>query len=153
MSDELEREKALMLLKDLSEATVEPSLEDSELEAILDRQKVAQVWQAGIAVRVGTILYPTVANGRWYQVTKAGVTGATEPAWSQGLSTIIESSVTYQDLGTSRDLYDVQAAAYEAWSKKCAKASQYVSTPGIDMSSIYKRCVEMRESYEQVYMA
>lgn len=135
----------------------------SEIEAILDRSRASTTWAASTQVNVGDLRLPTVRNGRQYRAIKSGVTGATEPTWSFSSSSVFQSSTigsrvydgtaVFEDYGTQDNEYDIWQAAHEVWDKKCARSSQYVSTPGIDMASIYKRCVEMRDRFEPVLIA
>lgn len=155
MSDQTDREDALARLKDLCEPNAQPEIEEADLEAILDRHLRLTTRLAGKSISVGQRIRPTIANGREYVATQSGVTGSTEPEWPKSIRPgsypkVTDGSVVFEDDGDMGTIYDVYASAQEVWSKKCALASEFVSTPGIDMAGIYKRCVDMRDSFQQV---
>jgi len=160
MTDAEERERALAALQLMASPDSQPSLTADEVELILDKNIRAISWSANSAVTEGQRIRPTDANGRWYMVIDGGTTGDTEPSWPQPPSyldqfgstsgVVTEGDITYEDCGPAKSsTYDVAQAAWDCWNSKMAKASQYISTPGIDMASIFKRCQEMRDSFDQ----
>lgn len=157
MSDATDRAAALTRLNDLAEPNTNPKLSPEEIGTILDNHQVAVTWAAGINVRPEIFVVPTVGQGRWYRPRVGGLTGATEPGWPVGASSrsILDGDVViYDDAGEALgSVYDVQAAAWEAWDKKARKASKYPKMSGIDVSSIYEHCKEMRDSFAPVLCA
>jgi hypothetical protein len=138
----------------------------SELEKILDDNLLATVWLPNHDYEVGEHVYPTSRNGHKYIVEKAGTSDATEPTfwpisegnsrsqmWNQ-LGDIVNGSVTFREDGVELEVgYDMDGASRQAWDKKCAKASEFVSTPGIDMAKIFDRCMKMRDRFESMVIA
>lgn len=156
MSDAQDRIAALARLNDLAEPDTNPKLSPDEISAILDNHQVAITWAPGIVIKSSLLVAPTVGNGRWYRPRISGLSGPTEPGWPVGTSSrpILDGAATYEDAGEALDsVYDVQAAAWEAWDKKARKASKYPKMSGIDVSSIYDHCKEMRDSFAPVLCA
>ena len=85
-------------------------------------------------------------------MTKSGNTGSAEPSWRTGV--ITDGDVTYEQDGPDYDnIYDVRGAIQSGWDMKLAKASQYVGTPGVDMSKIFDHCEKMRSRYDRAMIA
>lgn len=59
----------------------------------------AVAWAATTAYAVGAVVRPTVANGRWYVATVAGTSSGTQPTWPTNGSTVVDGTVTWQDMG------------------------------------------------------
>lgn len=128
----------------------------TELEAILDSNLLATTYLASTFYALGKYVYPPLRNGRKYITIVEGTSAATAPeTWPERVGGIVVSGTAqFQEDGVEFEIgYDVEQAAYDAWDKKAAKASQFISTPGIDMASIFKRCVDMRDSFNQVLFA
>jgi hypothetical protein len=148
---ETEREFALAELRRLCEPESTPQLEDTEVEQILDSKLRAHSWLATTYYRAGVSVYPTVRNGRRYVVKIPGISGATEPtSWSTiDGGTVISGGITFEEAGPEFvQLYDMDAAAREAWEKKAAKASRLMKTGGMDMTKIFENCMKMRDMYQ-----
>jgi hypothetical protein len=145
-----EREDALEELRSECAPDQLPTLDDSELEKILDKHIRVKTWTANTFFRVGTIVYPTVRTGTKYRVIRAGTTGATEPGWSTvDGSTISSGSVTFDSDGDEfLSIYDMRAAKEAAWIRKAGKATRFMKTGGMDMSAIQKNCLEMAKQFE-----
>jgi hypothetical protein len=95
---------------------------DSELDAIILASARAKVWEAELEVKYGERVVPTVGNGRWYRVAKAGALGDTEPAsWPEYNYGSVESgTVTLQEDGHFvGSVYDVRGAI-----RRCAEVMQ-----------------------------
>lgn len=138
----------------------------SELEKILDNNLLASSWLPNHVYKVGDHVYPTSRNSHKYVVVKEGTSGSAEPTfwpisdgnsrslmWNQ-LGEIVNGTVTFREDGVEFEIgYDIDGAARAAWDKKCAKASEFVSTPGIDMAKIFDRCMKMRDRFESMVIA
>lgn len=59
----------------------------------------ASAWVAATAYVVGDVVVPTVANDHWYMATTAGTSDASEPTFPTDGSTVVDSGVTWQDMG------------------------------------------------------
>lgn len=58
-----------------------------------------KTWQNNKQILLGSYIKPTVSNNRFYKCTIEGVTGLTEPSWSDVIgSIIIDGSVTWECL-------------------------------------------------------
>ena len=56
----------------------------------------AVAWVGGQARDLGYLAVPTVANGRYYEVTTAGTTGITEPTWPTTVgTTVVDGTATW----------------------------------------------------------
>lgn len=163
MSEATERDSALAEMIDAVQPDAEPLLLRDEVEKILDRNRRVQTWAGNTDLNVGDLdVRPTIRNGKRYRITKGGRTAATEPdswptgesVWGQNFSigrSITNGTVTFEVVGDDfRNTFDVRQAIYEAWTKKMAKASQYPTTPGVNLATLYDRCKEMRAAYEPV---
>lgn len=60
----------------------------------------AVAWAASTAYAVGAVVIPSVANSHWYMAeASTGSSGATEPTWPVDGSTVVDSGVTWRDMG------------------------------------------------------
>lgn len=59
----------------------------------------AVAWAATTAKVIGNVVIPSVANNHWYMAVQAGDTGASEPTWPTDGSTVVDGTVTWQDMG------------------------------------------------------
>src|SRR6267143_4434488 len=157
MSDASDRVLALAELNGLADPDVNPKLSSEELGAILDKYQVAFTWTSNTQVAEGRVLAPATTNGRWYRVRFPGWTGSVEPNWPKrtgiysSFYSIFDNSVILEDAGEALgNVYDVQAAAWEAWDKKARKASKYPKMSGIDVSSIFDHCIKIRDGFAPV---
>ena len=60
----------------------------------------ATAWQATTAYTLGVYKVPSTANGHFYSVSTAGTTGGAEPTWPTDGGTVVDGTVTWQDMGT-----------------------------------------------------
>lgn len=153
----LDKTAAMRELIERCEPNAEPAVTVSELERTLDKYLTAH-WAPNTVYAAGVFLIPELGkeNGHKYQVTIAGTSGSSVPTnWSTIDAGRVESgTMTMIESGTAGILgYDMDAACWEVWNKKMAKASQFMKTPGIDMSGIFTRCKEMRDSFDSVLVA
>lgn len=142
------RELALQQLRLLCEPDVNPVLGNEELEQILDINLRVSSFAASTVFKAGDIVYPTTPNGFKYRVIRSGTTG-TEPTWPMDDGVVLSGNVTFEFSGNELpSTYDLKAAAQAAWRKKAAKASKLMKTGGMDMSIIYKNCLDMVSEYD-----
>lgn len=151
-------DKAKQRLARLCAADTEPTL-DAELDAALDRHARASVWAAVTAYSYGDEVIPVTRNGRRFKVVTAGTSAATEPSWpdSDGGS-VTDGDVVFEEVGLEYDLWDIEAAAYECWMLKAAKASEYSdNTVGGDHSDresqVYEQCLKMARHFIPIRVA
>lgn len=97
--------------------TVTQDKDDKELYTLLYRP---ETWTATTEVIQGTRIYvPTTPNGCMYEVAQGGITGATEPTWTTGKNTIIDSgtvkfkALPYSLLLNTGDVIEANIA--ESW--------------------------------------
>lgn len=129
----------------------------SELKTILDRHLFAISFQTSHVYVAGDKVVPVSPNGHKYLVVTGGIS-ETEPTWPltaiKPWWEVTSGAVIFREDGYIFETgYDIWGAAKEAWEKKAAKASQFVKTPGVDMSAIYDRCMKMSERFDTVAMA
>lgn len=78
-------------------------------------------WVASTAYALGAQRVPLARNGHYYEVTTAGTSGATEPAWptTQG-ATVADGTVTWTERGRAywAPTWDLAWAAAEGWRRK-----------------------------------
>jgi len=120
------REEAYRLMVLHTEPCCVPSIEGEEV-ALLQRHQRAEIWTAGHGYVFGdeVQLYPS--NGYRYFCTRSGTSGATQPAFGEG--GVSDGTVVWQMCGLAyQNVYDVRAAAHEAWTIKAARASHLVTT-------------------------
>lgn len=143
-----------------------PTLNDVEVEGILDSCRRGSVWAAATAYNVGDVVIPTAANrnGRRFRALRFTntdrKTGSTEPAWSTSdMTTITDGSVIWQEDGSDWDgaLWDLQAAAREGWELKASKAVTSVDVSAGQVSSIkgsqlYDHCLSQAKRFQSVYV-
>lgn len=57
-------------------------------------------WAATTAITLGAFCVPTVANDHFYKCTAAGSTGGSAPTFPTDGTTVVDGTVTWQDMGT-----------------------------------------------------
>lgn len=154
MSDATDKDTALDDLARMVQIDVEPIIEASELEEILDKHKRASRWVTATALVYGDVVMPTVRNGHRYMVTEAGTT-ATEPTWPTIQSDSVTGGATFQEAGNDYDnVYDVRGAAREVWEMKRAKAAEMVNNPvSGGEAQIFENCDRMVRQYGRPLIA
>lgn len=150
MSDATDRTEALARLIDLAQPDVNPKLTytgegDGELGKILDNNRRAMTWVANTELKVGKLFSPSTPNGRWYRVKVPAAGSNVEPTWTGS---------SFEDAGEAQDnIYDIRAAAWEAWDLKARKASTYPVMSGINVSTIFDHCILIRDGFAPVLVA
>lgn len=131
-----ERE-ALIWLTDAVQATSDPTLSADELRRLLPVAAVADSagnapdafspWLPSTAFTDGEYVVPAPRNGYLYQVTTAGTSGATPPAWPLTVdATVVDGTVTWTNVEAlpwvpTYSLRKLNAAAALGWERKAAK--------------------------------
>jgi len=87
----------------------------------------AGTWAAEATYEAGVYKIPTVPNGHFYKVTVGGTTATTEPTWPTDGTTVIDATVTWQDMGTIKAVVDTD---YELQAR--LGMIQALSTGGIE---------------------
>jgi hypothetical protein len=158
------RSQALARLKLLVASTEEPALTDDEVGTILDAHAVAATWAAATDHAPGDRVIPTAPNGRVYRCRLAGTSGATEPDWGDvddaylGRQVEDGDDLVWEDAGpTTGELYDLRAAAHDAWVQKAAACVHQVtfSSSGdqFAMSQRHAQCLRMAERFAPLLVA
>jgi hypothetical protein len=149
------KEIALAELRRLVQPDVTPALDDVELNAILDRVQRATFWTLTTAFIFGAVVLPATQNGHRYACTQGGTSGATEPTWpTRDGATITDGTVTWQEAGSDyENVFDIRAAAHEAWLMKEAKALEMFDFGDQKLSQIADRCREKAESFSPILIA
>lgn len=144
------KEIALAELRRLAQPDSTPALDDVELNAILDDSQLAVFWIAETVFIFGAVMMPTVKNGHRYTCIKGGQSGATEPVWpTTNGARIADGAAEWKEAGPDfENVFDIRAAAHQAWTVKEAKASELFDSPGHSLSQISENCRRMAESFE-----
>ena len=132
-----------------------PSIEGEEA-AILERHMRCGVWEPSTFYTYGDEVQIYPRNGRRYMCVGSGTSGASAPEWPQvsgynwpGFpgSRIADGSggVSWEDVGCDYDnVFDVRAAAHEAWTIKTARASHLITTSAgnarVEASALQEQC-------------
>ena len=153
MTNEDAREAARERLKENINHPAEPQLSDPEIEKCLDKAKLALIWTASTAFKVGETVQPTVPNGHRYKCVMGGTSGAAEPDWPKSKASVTGDGASDPQLRWQEDgpaypeLYDDDTAACEGWKKKSTKTATMADMSGpvgdLKASQIHKQCLEM----------
>lgn len=140
------REEAYRLFGAWAEPCCTPSIEGEEL-AILARHTLVEIWAPSTYYLLGTEVQLYPRTGRRYIARASGTSGAFAPAvWGTRLrETFTDGTVTWEVAGSDyENIYDVRAAAHEAWSIKAGRATHLVTTSAgnskIEASALHAQC-------------
>jgi hypothetical protein len=149
------KEAAKAALRHYAQPDTEPKLDDPELNAILNRVQRASFWEPSKAFVYGAVILPVTKNGHRYRVLEGGTTGTTEPTWpKRNGAAITDGTVRWEEAGADFDnVFDVRAAAHEAWMMKAAKASVLIDRDRQMYSQITEHCRQMAERFGPVKFA
>lgn len=165
MSDASDRTAARVELVALVQPTASPALSDSgdgnDVDTILDRHRRATTWAADTAFKVGDVVLPTERNGHRYLCVRPGVSGEEEPeTWSTRQGGRVadgesDPQLLWAEDGTGFDnIYDVRAAAHEAWLLRATRsAGKFDTSLGgqrFNRSQVYDHCMRMASSFAPV---
>jgi hypothetical protein len=150
------KEIALAKLRRLAQPDSQPTLSDPELDEILDDVQRASFWLSDTEFVIGDVVLPVTKNGHRYLCIQGGETAATEPGWPTiAGATVTDGEVIWQEAGADyENVFDVRAAAYEAWQMKAGKVANLFdvtsSSNAFKQSQIYDRCIEMAERFAPI---
>ena len=146
------KEAALAELKRLAQPDSTPALDDVELNAILDEVQRASFWALTTAFTFGAVVLPATKNGHRYSCSQGGTTAATEPIWpKRDGASITDGTVIWQEAGADFDnVFDIRAAAHEAWLMKYAKAVELFDGGDQKLSQIAERCEQMADKFAPI---
>ena len=145
----------MIALRRYAQPDTEPKLDDPELDAILDSVQRASFWAPTTAFIHGAVTLPTTKNGHRYVCEQGGITAATEPAWpTRNGATVTDGAVIWREAGVDfENVFDIRAAAHEAWKIKEAKATVLFDRDRQLYSQIAAQCREMAQSFEPIKFA
>lgn len=158
---------ALVELTRLAQSDSCPTLTNDEQIDILNKHVRATVWTASTARQIGDVIVPTASHrtGHRYRADRfitPGTNqqnGTTEPVWSTTRdSEHTDGNVVWVEAGWDWDavLWDIYAAASEAWEVKASKSINRVDfapTQGasISASQLYDHCKQQALAFRSVY--
>lgn len=165
----LSRLAAIKQLSDLCQSTLYPELTDNQLGNLIDQHKKFATWQPSTSYAVGDMVIPTTPNGRVYQVIVAGTSTTTEPTFPSIGYAVGQSffnyvgtppnfyGLTFQDNGfITTEVYDVRAAAKQAWLLKASIAANLANTSDgqmrIDLHTIQENCIQMAGKFRSFFI-
>lgn len=160
-----DRNEAIQRLKSDIDADGYPALGNSEVNNLVDDNKIASVWSASTAFEIGDTVVPTAAKrtGSKYRAIAfngEGVSsGTTEPNWSASRDSIFsDGNITWQEDGRQpRSLWDLEEAAYQGLLKKAAKTQTEFDYGDADhkqsASQMHKMLLEQAERMKPVRVA
>ena len=165
----LSRLQAIKQLSDMCQSTLYPELTDNQLGNLIDQHKKFRTWEASTPYIVGDMIVPTIPNGRVYQCVIAGTSTTTEPTFpsigyavGQAFYNYVGTppnfyGLTFQDNGfITQEIYDVRAAAKQAWLLKASIAANLANTSDgqmrIDLHTIQENCIQMSGKFRSFFI-
>ena len=167
----LSRLAAIKKLSWMVQADSFPELDSNALGELIDEHKRFSSWTANQTYAVGDQIVPSVPTGRIYNCVIAGTSGTVEPSWPQigyAQGQIITDSISnanppyafglnWQDWGfTQQEIYDVRAAAKQAWLLKASIAANLANTSDgqmrIDLHTIQENCLQMAGKFRSFFI-
>ncbi len=165
----LSRLQAIKQLSDFCQATLYPELDNNQLGNLIDQHKKFATWLPNTTYAVGDMIVPTTPNGRVYQCIIAGTSTTTEPSFpSIGYAV---GQCFYNDVGTppnfygltfqdngfiTTEIYDVRAAAKQAWLLKASIAANLANTSDgqmrIELHQIQENCLQMAGKFRSFFI-
>lgn len=162
MPIQTDKAAAIQELQRLTQFDVEPTIDEPDLDTILENARICSVWEASKAYSYGDVVVPTTSNqdGRRYRCIKSGTSAGTEPTWSQfqGARMADGSTLVWEEFGTQpKSLWDMRVAAYNAWLEKASKVAPDFDFSGAGesykRSQVYENCLEMAARYKPLKIA
>jgi hypothetical protein len=149
------KEIALAELRRLVQPETTPTLDDVELNAVLDTAQRASFWLLSTAFIFGAVVLPATKNGHRYKCSQGGTTAAVEPTWpTRDGARVTDNTVTWEEAGPDyENVFDIRAAAHEAWLIKEAKAVELFDGGDQKLSQIAERCREKAQAFSPVKIA
>ncbi len=142
----------MLQLRRLAQPDATPALDDVELNAILDDVQRASFWILSTAFIYGDVVLPATKNGHRYKCIEPGTTATTEPTWpTRDGNTVTDGTVRWEEAGPDYDnVFDIRAAAHQAWVTKESKASELFDAGGQSLSQIAEHCRMKAESFSPI---
>ena len=136
------KEQAYELLVLYTEPCCAPSIEGLEL-SILSRHIRAKVWAENTVYVAGDVVQPYPRNGYRYECIYGGTSGYTVSIFKTG--EFVEGTVTWRAIGPDyENVFDIRAAAHEAWTIKTSRATHLVTTSSgsasVQASLLHEQC-------------
>lgn len=141
---------------------VAPTLSSAEIDVLMlmarrtdaDGYAPYDIWATSTIYTVYQYRVPVVSNGRIYQVTTAGTSGASEPTWpTTSGATVTDGTVVWTDRGLYlwTPTYDLKAAAAAGWEWKAGKvAAKFDLAAGdvkVSLSQQFQQCMAMAKRF------
>lgn len=162
-ADATARTHAISTLSEWAQINVAPTLTETEIEVILERNKRARTWTSATPYVPGDVVHPPTANGRRYVCQIGGTSGTTNPfaneIWRTFAGSIISEGssdplLTWQEAGPAYpNIYDLRQAAYECWDLRVRRAVQFIDAGDVKMSQVHDHSVRMRDSFAPMGLA
>jgi hypothetical protein len=174
----MDRDSAILLVKAQAAWDTYPTLDEGEVDALVDATVGYTTWTPATPYTYGKIVQPTVRNGHQYRCIVAGTSLDTEPVWPlytapddrlgltrpswHGFTGLYPGSqvsdgetLVWIECGPDQDGgYDARTATWRAWLQKGAKASaDYDGTVGkntYNRSQVHQHCLAMARIYRPV---
>lgn len=153
---------ARVMLMKMTAATVDPVLSDADIDALLSLARRPDrygslpllAWAASTTYTIFSERLPATANGHYYRVSTAGVSGATAPTWpTTSGATVTDGTVVWTEAGAYlwTPTYNLRAAAAEGWRwKAAAVAADFAFTADgstYERDQMIKQCLDMVKQY------
>ena len=165
----LSRLQAIKQLSDMCQATLFPELDNNQLGNLIDQHKKFSSWEPSTSYAVGDMIVPTIPNGRVYQCIIAGTSTTTEPTFpsigyavGQAFYNYVGTppnfyGLTFQDNGfITSEIYDVRAAAKQAWLIKASIAANLANTDDgkmkVELHQIQENCIQMAGKFRSFFI-
>lgn len=163
MSDASDKTDAITIVTSLVQPDVAPVLTEDEIEAEVDRAKLASTWAVNTAYVAGNVV--VVGNGHAYEVVQPGTSQSTVltandwPVYSGAMVGDGNSNpqLTWREIGTAAfnpqiagaefNVYDIQRAARECWKLKARKASALPDYDEMTLSQLRKHCLQEANTF------
>lgn len=139
-------EEARAIVARQCQSDIDPSIDNDEIDAILQETVHAAAWQASTSYAYGTLVVPTTRTGYVFAPVKAGTSGTQEPTWPVNdrafgpfdsrwhyelpyvwqqwdfTGTVEDGTVTWALVQPDfSDIWDITAATYQCWLLKASK--------------------------------
>lgn len=153
--------QARAIVKRDAQSDVYPTLDDEEIQAILEETVRATVWAPNTAYTYGQVVVPPTRMGNYFIARRAGTSGATTPfTYAQRYGAILSdgSDLLWEARSPEwNDLYDIREATSRAWELKASKASPLVQTSADGQAAndgdIFNHCIQMSNRFKPLRIA
>jgi len=155
----LTKQQAVDKLASMCQADIFPVLNVDILNEIIDENTRSTSWTALLYYSYGSIVQPTVPNGRFYRVIVPGTSGATEPNFpTQGYTGQVVADVgdlLFVDYGPAQEeIYDVRSAARACWIRKAGIVANLTDVEDgenkLNLSKVYEQCIKMSNLFRPI---